>query len=98
MSWLLQENYRLFVDLNHYAGRVPVLDRIMIFCANVLIFFWPVLLLLLWGRPRAWRSRPLRQGESDLIQTCRVLALGAVGACLLAVAFNLGLEHVLFEP
>ena len=98
MSWLLQENYRFFVDLNHYAGRVPILDGIMIFGANDLIFLWPLLLLLLWGRPSWLRKRPLRPGEAEIIHACRTTFVWSIAACMLAVAFNLGLEHLVFEP
>jgi undecaprenyl-diphosphatase len=98
MSWLLQENYRFFVDLNHYAGRVPVLDGIMIFCANDLIFALPVLLLLLWGRPRLLRKHADRPGEAEIIHTCRTTVVWSIAAGVLAVAFNLGLEHLVFEP
>jgi undecaprenyl-diphosphatase len=98
MSWLLQENYRLFVDLNHSAGRVPILDGIMIFCANDLMVLWPILLLLLWGRPRVLRKRALRPGEAEIIHTCRALFVWSIGACVLAVAFNLGIERLIFEP
>lgn len=98
MSWFVQENYRLFVEVNRHAGHIPWLDAIMIFCANGLIFFWPLILLLLWGRPRFLRSRPLRPGEEEIITTCRALVLWSIGACLLAIAFNLGIEHVIFEP
>jgi len=97
MPWILQENYRLFVDLNHYAGRVPVLDQIMIVCANDLIFLWP-LLLLLWGRPRLLRRRADRPGEAEIIYACRTTFVWSIAACVLAVAFNLGIEHLVFEP
>lgn len=98
MSWLLQENYHLFVKMNGYAVSLPWLDGLMIFCANALIFFWPVLLLLLWGRPRGLCRRPLRPGEAEIITTCRSLVLYSLGAAVLALAFNLGLEHLIFEP
>lgn len=50
MSWLLRENYHLFVDLNQYAGHVPVLDQVMIFCANDLIFLIDVSGQWLWSK------------------------------------------------
>lgn len=98
MSFLLHENYQFFLDINRYAGHWPWLDGVMIFFANTMIFFWPVFLLLLWGRPRAWRRHPLRPGEAAIIQECRATVLWIVGACLLAYAFNLGIEHWIFEP
>lgn len=48
MSTLIQINYMLFRDINVHAGQVPVFDVLMIFCANALIFCWPILLLMIW--------------------------------------------------
>lgn len=98
MSWVLHENYRLFVDLNQYAGRVPVLDQLMIFGANDLIFLWPLLLLLLWGRPAFLRTRADRPGEAEIRETCRATFVWSIGTVVLAIAFNLGLSHLIFEP
>jgi undecaprenyl-diphosphatase len=98
MPFILQENYRVFLDINHYAGHWPWLDVLMIFCANILIFFWPVLLLLLWGLPRPWRTHPLGPEEAGIIQECRSTALWAPVACILAFAFNLIIENFIFEP
>lgn len=98
MSWLLQENYHFFVALNHYAGHIPALDGIMVFCANDLIFLVPLLLLLLWGRPCLLRKRPLRPGEEEIISTCRTTCVWSILACVLAVMINLGIEHLIFEP
>ena len=70
----------------------------MVFCANTLIFLWPLVLLLLWGRPLPWRKRPLRPGASAIVEECRAVVLWVGVACLLAFALNLALEHVVFEP
>lgn len=98
MSWVLQENYHLFVEVNRYAGQNTLLDAIMVVCANDLVFVWPLILLLLWGRPRFLRTRPLRPGEAEIIATCRAAFVWSIGACLLAVAFNIGIERLIFEP
>lgn len=98
MSVLLQENYHLFLAINHLAGRFAWLDALMIFGANLAIFLWPLLLLALWGLPQAWRSRALQAGEQAILQERRATALWVVVACVLAYLFNLGLEHLLFEP
>jgi undecaprenyl-diphosphatase len=98
MLFFLQENYHVFLDLNKFAGKSPLLDAVMIFCANTLIFLWPILLILLWGRPLSWRKRPLRPGEAEIVQECRSIVLWIAAACLLAYGFNLGIEHVIFEP
>jgi undecaprenyl-diphosphatase len=98
MSWLLQENNRWFVGINQFAGRSPLLDHLMIFFAADLIFFWPLLLLLVWGRPSWLRRRPLRPGEAEIIATCRMTVLWSILAAVLALLFNLGLSHLVFEP
>lgn len=98
MSVVLQENYHLFVEINHLAGRSPWLDTLMIVGANLALFLWPLLLLALWGRPCWWRARPFQAGEQELLHERRATVLWMVGACLLAYLFNLGLEHLIFEP
>ncbi len=47
MSVLLQANYHVFLDINHLADALSVvwLETLMIFGANLAIFFWPLLLL-----------------------------------------------------
>lgn len=95
---LLQLNYMLFQDVNGYAGQNPLLDMLMIFSANWLIFLWPLLLLMAWGRPLNWRKRPLEQGEAEMIQKTRAAVLWIAVACLLAYLFNLAFEQVIFEP
>ncbi|HJT60028.1 MAG TPA: phosphatase PAP2 family protein [Ktedonobacteraceae bacterium] len=95
---LLQFNYMLFQDVNGHAGQNPLLDILMIFCANWLIFLWPLLLLLAWGRPLNWRKRPLRPGEAEMIQRIRSAVLWIAVACLLAYIFNLAIEQFIFEP
>ncbi|GCE07719.1 phosphatase PAP2 family protein [Dictyobacter aurantiacus] len=98
MSWILYENYRLFIDINQYAGRIPFLDQLMIFGANDLIFLCPLVLLLLWGRPAFLRRRALRPGEEEIIRACRATFLWSIGAVVLAIVFNMGLSHMIFEP
>src|SRR5579884_491929 len=95
---LLQLNYRLFEKINALAGHWVWLDDTMIFCADLLIFVWPLLLLLLWGRPNSWRKRPLRAGEEAIVQKSRATILWIAPACLLAYLFNLGVEQFVFEP
>ncbi len=95
---LLQLNYLLFQDVNGHAGQHPLLDMFMIFCANWLIFFWPLFLLLVWGKPLARRKRALEPYESELLQKSRATVLWIGVACLLAYLFNLALEQMVFEP
>lgn len=97
-SDLLQLNYRLFQLVNAPAGSHPILDALMIFSANSLIFLWPLLLLMVWGIPVSWRRRALRPGEAEIIQERRALVLWVAFACLLGYAINLMLEQFIFEP
>ncbi len=98
MSSLLQLNYLLFQKINAPAGSHPLFDTVMIFCANLLIFCWPLFLLLVWGVPLNWRKRALSPAEAELLEQRRSVVLWVAFACLLAYAFNLLLEHLIFEP
>lgn len=98
MSFLLQWNYLFFQKINSPAGSHPLFDAVMIFCANSLIFCWPLLLLLMWGIPLSWRRRALRPGEAEVIERRRSVVLWVAFACLLAYAFNLLIEQFIFEP
>ena len=98
MSTLLQLNYVLFQDINVYAGDSSVFDGFMIFCANTLIFCWPILLLMVWGIPLNWRRRVLRSGEGEIMQERRAVVLWVAIACLVAYGVNLLIEQFLFEP
>jgi undecaprenyl-diphosphatase len=98
MPSLVQENYQLFVAINRHAGHNALLDGSMVFCATALIFLWPVLLLLLWGLPPLLLPRLPHPQEAQILHACRELALWSVGACLLALAVNVGLSHLVFEP
>ena len=98
MSFLLQWNYLLFQKINSPAGSHPFFDALMIFCANSLIFCWPLLLLLVWGVPLSWRKRALRPGEAEVFERRRSVVLWVAFACLLAYAFNLLIEQFIFEP
>ena len=97
-SDLLHLNYKLFQDINAPAGSHPLFDALMVFCANSLIFCWPLLLLIVWGVPLKWRRRALRRGEAEIIQERRALVLWVAFACLLAYVINLLIEQFLFEP
>jgi undecaprenyl-diphosphatase len=98
ISQLLQLNYTLFQDMNEHAGTHPLLDALMIFCANSLIFCWPLFLLLVWGRPLHWRKRTLQPGEVEIMQKRRAVVLWVGVACVFAYLLNLLLEHMIFEP
>ncbi len=98
MSILTQLNYTLFQDINAHAGEFQGLDALMIFCANVLILFWPIFLLIVWGIPLNWRRRALQPGEAEIVQERRAVVLWVALACLLAYGINLLIEQFVFEP
>jgi len=98
ISQLLQLNYTLFQDMNVHAGTVPLLDMLMVFCANSLIFCWPLFLLLVWGRPLHRRKRTLQPGEVEMVQKRRAVVVWVGVACVLAYLLNLLLERMIFEP
>lgn len=98
MSTLIQINYALFRDINGPAGGVPWLDAVMIFCANYLIFLWPVFLLLVWGLPLGWRRRSLRPGEAEIIQERRAALVWVIVACVLSFGMDLLIEQFYYEP
>jgi len=98
MSPLLQFNYALFQAINSHAGIHPWLDALMVFCANYLIFFLPLVMLLMWGRPLSWRKQALSSGEQDILRERRAAVLWVAIACLAAYILNLAIEQVIFEP
>jgi undecaprenyl-diphosphatase len=98
MSTLFNLNYAIFHAINVQAGEHPWLDTLMIFCANWLIFCWPLLLLALWGRPSLWRKRLIPSGEVEIVRERRAVVLWIAAACLLAFSFNLLVEQFVFEP
>ncbi|HYK84645.1 MAG TPA: phosphatase PAP2 family protein [Ktedonobacteraceae bacterium] len=98
MSTLVQINYSLFQAINAPAGSIPGFDTFMIFCANYLIFLWPIFLLIVWGMPFNWRRQPAQPGEVAVIQERRAVVLWVIVACLVAYAINLLIEQFVFEP
>ena len=98
MSLLLQFNYALFQTINSHAGVHPWLDSLMVFCANYLIFCFPLILLFMWGRPVKWRARTPSTGELEILRERRAAVLWIAFACLLAYLLNLTIEQFIFEP
>lgn len=104
MQDVLGINWNLFELLNAPAGHEPVVDRVMVFAANGLIFFAPLLLLALWFSFSAyapvWRdmapaARASVADDRALGQRLALLALVAVPA---ALALNVALGHLIVEP
>lgn len=98
MSVFIQLNYALFQSINQYAGVYPWLDALMVFCANDLVFCLPLVMLLMWGRPLAWREQLLSNGEQEILHERRAAVLWVAIACIAAYTMNLLVEHVVFEP
>ena len=102
---LLRDNWNAFEDINQRAGHQPVLDALMVFSANDLIFLLPLLLLVFWCLCAGWSPLLRRTGteaRTSLVLPERTLGqqmiLLAFGAVALALAFNLALGALLYEP
>jgi len=93
----MNSNYSLFQKINAPAGTYPWLDAIMIFCANSLIFLFPLVLVMAWGRPISWRKHPNQQDE-ELLQERRSIVIWVGIACFVAYGINLLIEQFVFEP
>jgi undecaprenyl-diphosphatase len=92
-------NWSLFEDVNGTAGHGGILDHIMVFAANDLIFVLPLLALLFWFALARWS--PLLRNNSQADSAAMVghvtLVLTAVAA-VIALGLNILLAHLIFEP
>ncbi len=104
ITFLLQDNWHAFRDINGMAGHQPLFDPLMVFSANDLILLLPLLLLLSWFAFARWSplmnsmdgsSTPLYEHDRRLGQ--RMMLLG-VAAVAVALGLNLALGHVLYKP
>src|SRR5438270_13856462 len=98
MSALFNLNYTLFQAINVQAGEHSWLDTLMIFCANWLISCWPLVLLVLWGKPFPWRKYPVPSGEEVIVRERRAVILWITIACLPAYAFTLLSAQFVVQP
>ncbi len=94
----MKMNYILFQEINAPAGTHPWLDTLMIFCANSLIFLFPFVLVMTWGRPLNWRRYLIYQEEEKLLWERRAVVLWTGIACFVAYGINLLIERFIFEP
>lgn len=105
---LLRDNWQAFEALNQRAGHQTLLDPLMIFGAQDLIYLAPILLLALWFATARWsllgrnrraatsvRERAWLEADRKLGQ--RVAILGAVGVAF-ALTLNILLGHLVLEP
>lgn len=105
---LLRDNWQAFEALNQRAGHQMVLDPLMVFGAQDLIYLAPLLLLVLWLAMARWSllGRNRRTATSDRERSWleedrqlgqRVALLGAVGV-VFALALNIVFGHLVSEP
>jgi len=108
----LRDNWKAFETLNVPAGHQPLLDPLMVFGAKDVIFLLPMLLLALWFALARWsplsRTRQSQaqstgvEGERARLEYDRKLGqrvalLGCLGVAF-ALALNVALSHLVFEP
>jgi undecaprenyl-diphosphatase len=103
---LLRDNWSAFEDINQRAGHQPVLDALMVFGANDVIFLLPLLLLAFWCLCARWspllrQSRGVEEREGIVVRERTLgqqMVLLSVGAVALALVFTLVLGSVIYEP
>jgi len=95
LSW----NWTLFEDINQPAGHEGLLDPMMVFAANDLIFLLPLLVIVLWFALARWSPLAPRgsAGDAARMEGHITLALAVVGV-VIALGINVLLGHLLFEP
>ena len=96
---VLSLNWNLFEEINGPAGHESLLDPMMIFTANSLIFLLPLLLLLLWFGLARW-SPLAQQGEQTnaaRMEGHTTLLLAVIGG-VIALGINILVGNLLFEP
>ncbi len=98
LGTFMKINYTLFQEINTPAGTHPWFDAFMVFCANSLIFLFPLILVMTWGRPLNWRKYLIYQEEEEFLQERRAAVLWTGFACLVAYGINLLIEQFVFEP
>ena len=90
-SALMSVNYSIFQEMNAPAGTYPWLDTLMVFCADLLIFLFPLVLVMTWGRPLSWRKHSNKQ-EEELLRERRSAVIWVGLACSAAYGINLLIE------
>jgi undecaprenyl-diphosphatase len=104
----LRDNWQAFEALNQRAGHQALLDPLMMFGAQDIIYLAPVLLLALWfamarwslvGRNRHAATSARERGwlEEDRQLGQQMALLGGVGI-VFALALNIVLGHLVMEP
>jgi undecaprenyl-diphosphatase len=96
---VLSLNWNLFEQINGPAGHAGLLDSMMIFTANNLLYLLPLLLLLFWFALARWspllrRDSPTDAARMDAHVTLLLTVLGAA----IALGFAILLGNMFFEP
>jgi undecaprenyl-diphosphatase len=92
-------NWNLFEEINGSAGHGGLLDSIMIFAADKLIFLLPLLLLVFWFALARWSPLAPHNAQANAarMEGHIALLLSAL-AVIIALGINILLGHLIFEP
>lgn len=100
MDQLLAGNWQLFESINGHAGQQGLVDKLMIFSANDLIFGFALVLLVWWLALVSWS--PLRRWTAALSADERRVGIRTLVMTVLAIGFaialNLLIEVFIHEP
>lgn len=99
MQDVLSLNWNLFEEINGPAGHEGLLDPMMIFTANSLIFLLPLLLLLLWFCLARWSPLVHHDSQADAarMEGHTTLLLAVIGG-VIALGINVLVGRLVFEP
>lgn len=97
MATLEHLNLALFLRLNHIAGHNGLLDGLLVFSANDLIFFLVIPILFLWGLPSQWHRHAYQPEENALLYKSRRTFIWMAIACVIAVIISSTIASFVFE-
>jgi len=80
------------------VGHNTLLDDCVVFCANDLLFFLVIPIVLLWGLPSRWRRRTIRPEEAVVLHENRNTLIWMVCSCALAMVISSLVANFVFEP
>lgn len=104
LNGLQSINWQLLQEIDAPARHNPLLDQVMIFGAQDVIFLLPLLLVLLWVGVVRWTVAARATGGAAASATARIRSLGlqllllAVPAVLLAIILTLLAGALVNEP
>jgi Membrane-associated phospholipid phosphatase len=97
MTTLEHLNEAIFLMLNHIAGHNSLLDSLLVFCANDLLFLLVIPILFLWGLPTQWRRHSYQPEENALLYKSRKTFIWMAIACVIAVIISSIIASFVFE-